>query len=86
MDSTAASATSGRLVGTAAKLIGSPADAPTVLSRPLSGARRVAWSGPFPLDQVKDAGHRQRVTVNDMLLAALAATLASELRGTRAPR
>lgn len=69
----------GRLVGTAAKLLASPADAPTVLSRPLSGARRVAWSDPFPLDRVKDACHRQRVTVNDMLLTALAATLAAEL-------
>ena len=69
----------GRLVGTAAKLIGSPAEAPSILSRPLSGARRVAWSEPFPLDRVKDACHRQRVTVNDMLLTALAATLAAEL-------
>lgn len=69
----------GRLVGTAAKLVGSPADPQTVLSRPLSGARRVAWSEPFPLDRVKDASHRQRVTVNDMLLTALAATLATEL-------
>lgn len=69
----------GRLVGTAAKLIGSRADPQTVLSRPLSGARRVAWSDPFPLDRVKDACHRQRVTVNDMLLTALAATLAAEL-------
>jgi WS/DGAT/MGAT family acyltransferase len=69
----------GRLVGTAAKLLASPADAPTVLSRPLSGSRRVAWSEPFPLDRVKDACHRQRVTVNDMLLTALAATLAAEL-------
>lgn len=69
----------GRFVGTAAKLIGSPADPQTVLSRPLSGARRVAWSDPFPLDRVRDASHRQRVTVNDMLLTALAATLAAEL-------
>jgi WS/DGAT/MGAT family acyltransferase len=69
----------GNLVSTAAKLIASPADAPTVLTRPLSGARRVAWSDPFPLDRVKDACHRQRVTVNDMLLTALAATLAAEL-------
>jgi diacylglycerol O-acyltransferase len=69
----------GRFVGTAAKLVASPADAPTVLTRPLSGARRVAWSDPFPLDRVKDACPRQRVTVNDMLLTALAATLAAEL-------
>lgn len=68
-----------RDVATAAKLVGSPADPHTVLRRPLSGARRVAWSRPFPLERVKDACHRQRVTVNDMLLTALAATLAAEV-------
>jgi diacylglycerol O-acyltransferase / wax synthase len=68
-----------RDVATAAKLLGAPAEPRTVLSRPLSGARRVSWSNPFPLDPVKDACHRQRVTVNDMLLTALAATLAAEL-------
>jgi diacylglycerol O-acyltransferase len=66
-------------VATAAKLAAGPADPQTVLSRPLAGARRVAWSKPFPLDRVKDACHRQRVTVNDLLLAALAATLAAEV-------
>lgn len=66
-------------VATAAKLVSGPADPQTALSRPLSGARRVAWSSPFPLDRVKDACHRQRVTVNDMLLTALAATLAAEV-------
>jgi diacylglycerol O-acyltransferase / wax synthase len=71
-----------RDVSTAAKLLASPADAPTVLRQPLSGARRVAWSAaPFPLERVKDACHRRRVTVNDMLLSALAATLAECLRG-----
>lgn len=68
-----------REVATAAKLVGGPADPPTVLSRPLNGARRVAWSRPFPLERVKDACHRQRVTVNDLLLTALAATIAEEV-------
>ncbi|MEX2106777.1 MAG: wax ester/triacylglycerol synthase family O-acyltransferase [Solirubrobacterales bacterium] len=75
-----------RDVSTAAKLLASPADAPSTLRRPLSGARRVAWSAPFPLDRVKDACHRRRVTVNDMLLSALAATLAESLRGDGLPR
>lgn len=70
-----------RDVSTAAKLLASPADAPTALRQPLSGARRVAWSSPFPLERIKDACHRRRVTVNDMLLSALAATLAEHLRG-----
>lgn len=70
-----------RDVSTATKLLASPADAPTVLRQPLSGARRVAWSDPFPLERVKSACHKRRVTVNDMLLSALAATLAERLRG-----
>jgi diacylglycerol O-acyltransferase len=68
-----------RDVSTAAKLVASPADPPTALRQPLAGARRVAWSRPFPLQRVKDACHRRRVTVNDMLLYALAATLAERL-------
>ncbi|MEZ5076310.1 MAG: wax ester/triacylglycerol synthase family O-acyltransferase [Solirubrobacterales bacterium] len=68
-----------RDASTVAKLLAAPADAPTGLRRPLAGTRRVAWSEPFPLDRVKDSCHRRRVTVNDMLLTALAATLAAQL-------
>jgi len=68
-----------RDVSTVAKLLGSPADAPTALRRPLTGTRRVAWSEPFPLQGVKDSCHRHRVTVNDLLLTALAATVAARL-------
>ena len=74
-----------RDTATAAKLLASPPDAPTALRQPLSGTRRVAWTQPFPLQRVKDSCHRLRVTVNDMLLAALAATLAvAARRGRRA--
>ncbi len=68
-----------RDTATAAKLLASPPDAPTALRQQLSGTRRVAWTRPFPLQRVKDSCHRLRVTVNDMLLAALAASLASRL-------
>jgi diacylglycerol O-acyltransferase / wax synthase len=68
-----------RDTATAAKLLASPPDAATALRQPLSGTRRVAWTQPFPLQRVKDSCHRLRVTVNDMLLAALAATLAAQL-------
>lgn len=74
-----------REVATAAKLASGPADPQTVLSRPLNGARRVAWSRPFPLQRIKDACHRQRVTVNDLLLTALAATLAAEVPWQQRP-
>jgi diacylglycerol O-acyltransferase len=66
---------------TTAKLIGSPADAPSALRVPLTGARRVAWSEPFPLARVKDAAARLRVTINDILVTALAASL-HELLGS----
>lgn len=70
-----------RDVGTTAKLVASAADPPTALRRPLAGARRVAWSEPFPLRRVKDACHPRRVTVNDLLLTALAGSLAEGLPG-----
>jgi hypothetical protein len=42
---------------------------------PLSGARRVAWSDPFPLSRIKEAAHRRQVTINDLLVTALAGAL-----------
>lgn len=70
-----------RDTATAAKLLASPPDAPTALRRPLSGTRRVAWTRPFPLQRVKDSCHKLRVTVNDMLVTALAATFSAGLEG-----
>ncbi len=64
-----------RDAATAAKLIASPSDAPTALRSPLSGSRRVAWSAPFDLEAIKQASRRRRVTINDMLVTALAAAL-----------
>jgi WS/DGAT/MGAT family acyltransferase len=64
-----------RDASTAAKLLASPADAPSALRSPLTGTRRVAWSTPFDLAAIKEASHRRRVTINDMLVTALAAAL-----------
>ncbi len=64
-----------RDTATTAKLLGAPADAPSDLRGPLSGLRRVAWSEPFPLERIRDEGRRRRVTINDLLLAALAGAL-----------
>ena len=74
-----------RDASTAAKLLASPADAPTGLSAPLTGTRRVAWSAPFSLAEVKDASHRRQVTINDMLVTALAAALHESLDGPEHP-
>ncbi len=64
-----------RDASTMAKLLASPADAPSALRVPLSGTRRVAWTAPAPLAPLKEAGRRQRVTINDLLMTALAAAL-----------
>jgi WS/DGAT/MGAT family acyltransferase len=67
-------------VSTAAKLLGSPADAESDLRAPLTGRRRVAISEPVSLARVKEAAARRRVTINDLLLTALAAVLHDRLR------
>lgn len=72
-----------RDASTGAKLLAAPADAPSELRGPLSGARRVAWSEPFPLSRIKDIGRRQRVTVNDVLVTALAGALHRRLGAHR---
>jgi WS/DGAT/MGAT family acyltransferase len=74
-----------RDVATTAKLVGSPADAPSALRAPLTGRRRVAWSTPLALAEIKEAGHRRAVTINDLLVAALAAGLHEVLEGTGLP-
>jgi len=68
-------ATAGQDMGTLAKLLTAPSDSRTVLSGPLHGTRRVAWSKPFRLDRVKRAGKRSGATINDVLVAALTGAL-----------
>ncbi len=52
-----------------------PADAPTRLSRPLSGRRKTAFSRPLPLPRLREQARALGVTVNDLLVAALAGAL-----------
>ena len=70
-----------RDASTAATLLAGSADAPSDLRAPLSGTRRVAWSDPVPLARIKRAAHRRRVTINDLLVTALAGAL-HELLGS----
>jgi WS/DGAT/MGAT family acyltransferase len=74
-----------REASTTAKLLGAPADAETALRSPLTGVRRVAWSSPFELAPIREAGHRRRVTINDVLLTALAAALRDTLAEAGGP-
>ncbi len=62
-------------VSTAARLISAPPDASSGLRTELTGTRRVAWTDPYPLDRVHEAARLRRVTINDVLVAALAAAL-----------
>jgi len=50
-----------------------------VLRSPLHGTRRVAWSTPFPLDRIRTAAHRSDSKINDLLVAAVAGALRTEL-------
>jgi WS/DGAT/MGAT family acyltransferase len=65
----------------AAQLLAGPADAPSGLRAPLDGTRRVAWSEPFPLARIKEVAHRRGVTINDLLVTALAGAVHELLGG-----
>jgi diacylglycerol O-acyltransferase len=57
-----------------------PSDVKTALKGELGVARRVAWSEPFSLDDVKNIAHANRATVNDVLVAAMTGALREHLR------
>ena len=63
-----------------AKLLLAGADQQTLFKGELGVARRVAWSSPIRLDEVKAAGHETGTTVNDVVLAAVAGALGHYLR------
>lgn len=74
-----------RDAGTLTKLLASPPDTRTELKAPLAGRRRVAWTEPLPLAEVKAAGRRHGATINDMLVAALAGALSDHLGAGAGP-
>jgi WS/DGAT/MGAT family acyltransferase len=55
-----------------AKLLAMPPDSPTSLKGKTSTVKRVAWSDPIPLGEVKALGKALGCSVNDILLAAVA--------------
>lgn len=58
-----------------AKLLSMGSDADTPLRGELGTSRRVAWSRPLALDEIKSVGRAFHATVNDVLLAAVAGAL-----------
>ena len=67
------------------ELMLSPPDANTALRGSRSEIKRVAWSGPIPLVDIKAAGSRLRGTVNDVLLAAVSGALRRYLQDRGEP-
>jgi WS/DGAT/MGAT family acyltransferase len=63
-----------------AELLLSPPDSDTVLRGVPGVPKRVAWSAPISLDDVKVIGRRLGGTVNDVLLTAMTGALARYLR------
>ena len=63
------------LAGELAHIAMLPDDPPTCLKGELTGVRRVAWSEPSPLDEVRTIGRVLGCTINDLLVATLAGAL-----------
>lgn len=68
------------MVGELARVVALPDDPPSPLRAPLSGEKRVAWSEPMDLQEVKDVSRALGCTVNDVLMATVAGALGSYLR------
>ncbi len=58
-----------------AKLLAMPSDSPTSLKGKTGTVKRVAWSDPIPLGEVKALGKALGCSVNDILLSAVAGAL-----------
>ncbi len=66
-----------------AHLLTLPDDPTTPLRGDLSGEKRVGWTAPFDLEEIRACGRSLDCTVNDVLLATLAGALGTYLRDTR---
>lgn len=60
---------------TLAYLAAMPNDPSTLLKAPLGGDKRVAWTSPIALRDIKRSAHALDATVNDVLVATLAGAL-----------
>ena len=72
------------LVGGAGMLVGEllrKDDPPSPLKGKFAPAKRVAWSVPFPIADIKAIGQRHDAKVNDVLVAAMTGALRTYLKG-----
>ncbi|HLJ03548.1 MAG TPA: wax ester/triacylglycerol synthase family O-acyltransferase [Solirubrobacteraceae bacterium] len=70
---------------TALRLLLTPADAATAIKGDPGISRRVAWTRPLPLAEIKTIAHRHDATVNDVLLAGVAGGLRHYLQECGGP-
>jgi WS/DGAT/MGAT family acyltransferase len=71
--------------GTLLRLLLTPADAATAIKGEPGVSRRVAWSPPMSLAEVKRIAHSHDATVNDVLLAAVSGSLRHYLQERGGP-
>jgi diacylglycerol O-acyltransferase / wax synthase len=69
------------MVGELARVLALPDDPVSPLRAPLSGEKRVAWSEPLDLQEVKAVSRALGCTVNDVLMSTVAGALGAYLRG-----
>ena len=67
------------------RLLLTPADAATALKGDPGISRRVAWTSPIPLGEIKRIAHLHDATVNDVLLAAVSGALRHYLQERGGP-
>ena len=67
------------------RLLLTPSDAATAIKGDPGVSRRVAWSGPLSLAEVKRTAHAHDATVNDVLLAAVSGALRHYLQDRDSP-
>lgn len=74
-----------RDTATIARLLLTPADAASVIKGDPGISRRVAWTAPLPLKEIKQIAHAHGATVNDVLLAAVSGALRHYLQDRGGP-
>ena len=68
------------MVGELARVVALPDDPASPLRAPLSGEKRVSWSEPLDLQEVKTVSRALGCTVNDVLMSTVAGALGAYLR------